>query len=123
MFFIKKSGRVSGIGAVIGSIAMIKPMFTLDKNGNAKVYSKVNGRKKAISLIWNNFIKNADPKEADFISVVHGDCEEEAKPLVENIKKLYPTAEILYDYLTPLVGAHTGPGAIGILYVSKNKRD
>lgn len=122
LFFLKRSGRLSGAGALLGTLAMIKPMFTLDNDGKIKIYAKANGRNKAISIMLDNFRKNADPENADIITVVHGDCIKDADYIVSEIKKDYPTSEIFCDYLTPLVGAHTGPGAIGILYIAKNKR-
>ncbi len=123
LFFMKRGGRLSGVSAFLGTLAMIKPMLTLDKNGDIKVYAKINGRKKSLSLMWENFKKNVDPDEADFIAVVYGSCENEAREFRDGIKKLFPNSELFYDYLTPLVGAHTGPSAVGILYVSKEERD
>lgn len=122
LFFLKRSGRLSGAGAILGTLAMIKPMFTLDNEGKIKIYAKANGRNKAISIMLDNFRKNIDTENSDIITVVHGDCSKDADYIVSEIKKEYPSSEILCDYLTPLVGAHTGPGAIGILYISKNKR-
>lgn len=122
LFFLKRSGRVSNSTALIGTLAMIKPMFTLNKTGDLIVYSKVNGRKKALSLIMENFIKNIDPTNADCIGIVHGNCEKEAESLRDKVVKMFPKAEIFFDYLTPLVGSHTGPGAIGLLYIAKSAR-
>lgn len=122
LFFLRRSGRVSNSTALIGTLAMIKPMFTLEKDGKLVVYQKVNGRKKSLSLMLENFKKKVDPQNADYIGIVHGDCEDEAKTLKDRIKEMFPKSEILFDYLTPLVGSHTGPGAIGILYIAKEKR-
>lgn len=122
LFFLKRSGRVSNASALIGTLAMIKPMFTLSKEGRLATYGKVNGRKKSLSLIFENFKKNIDPENADFIGIVHGDCLKEAETLREKVKALFPSSEILFDYLTPLVGSHTGGGAIGLLYVKKTQR-
>jgi len=122
LFFLRRSGRVSNSTALIGTLAMIKPMFTLAKDGKLIVYQKVNGRKKSLSLILENFKKNINPENADYIGIVHGDCEDEAKTLKDKIKEMFPKSEILFDYLTPLVGSHTGPGAIGVLYIAKEKR-
>lgn len=122
LIYLKKSGRVSNSAALIGTIARIKPMFTLSGDGKLVVSEKVNGRKKSLALILENFKKNIDYENADFIGIVHGDCKEEAEELRKKVCSFIPKAEIFFDYLTPLVGSHTGPGAIGLLYVSKNKR-
>lgn len=122
LFYLKKSGRVSNSTALVGTIMMIKPMFTLDKEGKLIVYKKINGRKKALNSILENFKKNIDKNEADFIGIVHGDCEDEALTLKKSVSELFPNARVLLDYLTPLVGAHAGPGAIGLLYISKENR-
>lgn len=122
LFFLRRSGRVSNSTALIGTLAMIKPMFTLDKAGKLIVYTKVNGRKKSLSTIIENFKKNIDPENADYIGIVHGDCEKEAETIRDKVIEIFPKAEIFFDYLTPLVGSHTGPGAIGLLYVAKAAR-
>ena len=39
-------------------------------------------------------------------------------PFVNELRKLYPDAKIMRNTLSPIIGAHTGPGMIAICFIS-----
>ena len=49
-----------------------------------------------------------------FIGVVHGDCEEDALYLAQHIRQEFGYDNILIQPVGPSIGAHSGPGAIGV---------
>ena len=47
---------------------------------------------------------------------MHADAVEEAEVLRQSLKELYPTLDIPISEFTPVMGAHAGPGLIGLGY-------
>lgn len=61
------------------------------------------------------FEETKDLNVLTYISHAHND--EAVKFFTEAIHKVYPKRKIVSSYLTPVVGAHTGPKAIGLGYI------
>ena len=90
LFFLKRGGRLSGGGAIVGTLLGIKPLLYTADDGKLYVTGKVRGRKAAMEhLIKSVGEKAVKPEEQD-IFIVHGDCEEDAKYVEREIKKRYP---------------------------------
>ena len=49
-------------------------------------------------------------------SVFHADVAEEAQQLAERVQREFNCLEFFISEFTPVMGAHTGPGIIGIAY-------
>jgi len=48
---------------------------------------------------------------------MHADARERAENLLQALHKLYPDIEIPIDEFTPVMGAHAGPGLVGLGYL------
>lgn len=57
LMFLKRTGRVSGVTAVLGSMLQIKPMLRGDEDGKIVVCGKIRGRKRAISELAEMYAK------------------------------------------------------------------
>ena len=57
-----------------------------------------------------------DADNLDVIYITHAGAPEEAKKLAETIKKNYKVGEIRYSSIGPVVGCHTGPGTIAVVF-------
>ena len=53
------------------------------------------------------------------IYVVDADNREQAEQLAEAIRAIRPDAEIRHATVSPIIGAHTGPGLVGVCHVVK----
>lgn len=107
--YLKKGGRLSNAGALIGSLLNIKPIIAL-KEGKLEPVDKVRGRKKALEKIVEDI--REDVKE---INIAHIYALDEALELKAELSKKYPHAKIGIQVLGPVVGAHLGPKALGVL--------
>ncbi len=115
--WLRKGGRLSNASAVIGTILNIKPLLYVTDDGSLVASSKVRGRKTCL----NNMIKGMEKDLGDFegkeIFITHGDCKDEALRMAADMKKLYPgLGHIETLMLGPTIGAHVGPGFIGVFY-------
>ena len=113
---LKHGGRVSAASAAIGSMLHIKPLLTVDDEGKLEVVGKPRGRKQAIQVKLKHMEESLDRSYGNDILVAHGDCEEEAKAFAEQILEKFPDLNILMTTIGPVIGSHTGPGMLAVLY-------
>ena len=120
---LHRGGRVSKTTAIVGSMINIKPILTVNDNGELVANGTTRGRKKSLSVIVDKMIesmgKYKDSKEP--IGVVHGDAPEDAEIVIQLIKDKLHHDNIVVNTVSPSIGAHSGPGAIGVLFRGEHR--
>lgn len=115
--YLKMGGRLSASSAVIGSVLQIKPVITII-DGEIKVIEKARGQKAAFSYIINQI--TSKPPQPDTIPVFGGsDCPELSAQLEEAVKNSVPFSKTEHIDIGTVVGTHTGPGCVGIAYITE----
>lgn len=112
---LRRSGRASSIVAVAGSILRIKPLLRMSNGGVLTQEGKVRGRKKSLDELARRTLEEISEPQMVFIS--HGDCCEDARYLAEQLYESNKVRKIVINMLDPVLGVHTGPGAIGIFFI------
>ena len=121
LFFLKRGGRLSGSGAVLGSLMNIKPLMHMAEDGKLYVTGKARGRKAAMEHLVNSLaVKGKNIKDQE-IFIVHGDCEEDAKVVGNEIKKRYGIKTVVYNCLDPVIASHAGPGTLAVFFMAKER--
>ncbi|MCL2140581.1 MAG: DegV family protein [Dehalococcoidia bacterium] len=108
--YLARGGRIGKAKSLIGSILNVKPLLTV-RNGEFSPVSQVRSATKAKEKLLefaNGFDKVKD------MAVVYSTDREEASLLAGKIKS-FPTEDILLAQLSPVIGAHTGPGLLAII--------
>ena len=116
--YLRKGGRMGGATALIGMILQIRPVLTVFE-GKTSVLDKVRTKKKAIDRIVEIFMEDIKQKGLEKVIVHNIDCEKEGIELSSRLEKLIGMKVEIYP-IGPVIGLHTGPGAIGIVYYTKN---
>ena len=111
---LKRGGRVSGAAAEIGSLLKIKPVLDIAKNGGLKVIHKAMGMGKALRYVGDMIEKYCNDPSKFFVCTADG--WDTCNAMVEIIKEKYPDANVETGWLGPVIGAHVGPGMIGIIF-------
>ena len=120
LMHLQRGGRVSRVAAMVGSVLQIKPILESDELGRIIVTSKVRGRKKAIRYLADALRQKIDPNEKQLIGIAHADCKEDAEALEGLIRESCPNAQFLMVKYEPVTGAHVGPGALALFFLSKD---
>ena len=55
------------------------------------------------------------------VYVLHADCEDDANAFINMIKAEFGELDIHVQPVGPVIGAHCGPGTIGLIFHSKEK--
>jgi DegV family protein with EDD domain len=113
--YLRRSGRMNAFVAGLGSLLQLKPILTM-KNGQPGS-ERVRTSSKAEARIIE-MLKEHQPIER--FALLHTNAPEEAKAFLSKIKHLLPDKEIYSMNITPVIGVHIGPGAVGYAIVSKN---
>lgn len=114
--FLKRTGRVSGATAAIGTVLNIKPLFYGDKEGHIVARAKVRGRKKAIEAILDLYAAKAIHPENGRVAITHGDCPEEAQLLADRVCQIAKPKDLIICPHEPFTGVHVGPGMLALYF-------
>lgn len=115
--YLKRGGRISSVSAVFGSMLNIKPILTVTKEGKLEKLTTVKGTKKALDYMFDKFVTeyNNDPKFE--IYILDADNKDVADEFAERVRNSGKEVAIRRIAIGPVVGAHSGPGTIGIVFV------
>ena len=113
---LRHGGRVSAASATMGTLLNIKPLLHVDLEGKLEVSGKPRGRKQATKMQIDKMKQGWQPELGRFILIGHGDCQDVADHLKNDILAIYPEAEIETAYIGPVIGAHTGPGMLALIF-------
>ena len=120
--FFKKSGRVSGLSATLGSILNIKPIISIDDDGKMGAIAKAQGRNGATNTLFKYMEKIGSDIQNHPIIIVHSDAPKLVNNLVTSIKKKYgENLDITILDINPTAGVHCGPNCLGISFYSKGR--
>ncbi len=118
LMYLKRTGRLSGISAALGTLLELKPILKVSKEGKIVVSDKVKGRKKVLKYIMNVIEENYDPDDeliTDYACIVHANNIEAANSLKAMIEEKYSFKNLLLQDVGPVIGSHTGPGVVAFL--------
>ena len=118
---LKRGGRISGATATIGGLLNIKPSAYLDDEGKLAQGEKIKGKKKALRFLANEVKERAIDSENEVLYICHGDCQEEAESLRDIIEEEVKFKNVIINYVGNVIGAHTGPGALAVIFLGKNR--
>lgn len=116
--YLVKNGRLSATSGFLGTLLKIKPLLKIMEDGSLQPYEKIrttNRARKRLMEIINEEIKG---KEA-LVFLAHTNNKDETEVIKKELLENHKNIEVLVVPLTPVVGAHAGPGTLGVGYVLK----
>ncbi|MBQ7255358.1 MAG: DegV family protein [Oscillospiraceae bacterium] len=116
LMHLKRTGRLSNIGAVVGTVLGVKPLLKGDRDGKIVAFGLIRGRRKIAKTLADKYVSLVKNPEAQTIGILHTDCEQDAQELADLIREKLPPKEILLLKYEPVTGSHLGPGAIALFF-------
>ena len=111
--YLKRGGRIGSTQAFFGSLLNIKPLITLD-DGVVAPLGRVRTRSKAIAALEERIAALGPSIRA--AALFHGAAPDVAR-IVESMEG-HLEIPIIETMLGAVVGTHTGPGMVGIAYLT-----
>lgn len=116
LMHLKRTGRLSNIGAVVGTLLGIKPLLKGNENGKIVAFGKIRGRRQSIKAMAEKYFALAKNAAKQTIGITYADCKADAEYLAKLIKEKLPPREILILKHEPVTGSHIGPGALALFF-------
>jgi DegV family protein with EDD domain len=115
--FLRRGGRIGGAAAMLGSALNIKPLLQL-RDGRIESVEKIRTKGKAIERMIDLVVEEIGNRTPIRLATLHANAEVEARAALDSISARLSPAETVFASLSPVVGAHTGPGTIGLAYMA-----
>lgn len=111
--YLHKGGRIGGASRLLGGALEIKPILYLTKEGTIDALEKVRTKKKAMERLMDLAVEKSNGKKAH-VSIIHAQADEDAEAIKAALSKRIDCVELDTYQLSPVIGTHVGPGALGI---------
>jgi len=110
--FLKRSGRMHRWMSNLGSLLQIKPILTMynGKPGNERVRTRERAMKRLVEML-------AAIGPIERVALLHTNTPERIAELKKMAAHLLPMDDIMVEDITPVIGSHIGPGAVGFAVI------
>lgn len=123
LFHLHRGGRVSKAVAIVGTLINVKPVMHVDDEGHLTPVCNARGRKKSL----NKLVEHMAERMADYdgvndtVFISHGDSLQDAEYVAGLVREKFGIQDILINYVSPTIGAHSGPGTIALFYMGSHR--
>ncbi|HKV86813.1 MAG TPA: DegV family protein [Candidatus Dormibacteraeota bacterium] len=108
--FLRRGGRIGRASALLGSVLQVKPVLCI-RDGLVTPLERVRTFDRALNRIVE-LTREVDRGKGVCVIVGHAEAPEDAERIA---RELDPIAEtLMIQPLGPVVGAHAGPGVVGV---------
>jgi DegV family protein with EDD domain len=112
--YLAKGGRIGNARAFLGTLLKVKPILAI-QNGLIEPMEQVRSKRKALARMLDltqDYLGEGCPEAK--VAVMNALVDEEARALAQELKTRWGCGEPLVSDVGPVIGTHTGPGAIGV---------
>ena len=118
--FYRRSGRMSGAAAAIGTVLGICPIMRLDDKGRIIAYDKVRGKKNAVARTVETMKRHAQGgvDYAGKAFICHSNCLSDALATKAAVEAAFPhlDGEVRICDIGTIVASHSGPGTVAVFF-------
>ena len=114
--YLEMGGRLSRAQAMIGTMLDVKPLLLVSENAEIKPVDRVRTRSRAIPRMVE-FFRSEMPVET--VAVMHAQAADEAERIAGELRRELPDLELPIGQIGCVLGTHTGPKALGLVYLKK----
>ena len=113
--YLNKGGRINTAKRVMGAALNIKPIMEI-REGKIELVESVRTRKKALARMLDLVARDIAGHDDVRISTFHAAAEADSETLLAEAVARFNPIETITTHVSPVVGAHTGPGTVSIAY-------
>ena len=117
LYYLWKSGRVPGIAHAGAALLDIKPLFELAQ-GEIRTVARTRSRRRAGTRLVE-LMRLGLTEGSVHATVMHADAAEAAQGLKQQVEAEIACEDLFISEITPVMGAHIGPGLLGVAFWSK----
>ncbi|HNY20488.1 MAG TPA: DegV family protein [Flexilinea sp.] len=114
--YLARGGRIGKAQYILGTAIQILPILGIDQEGIVAPVANLRGKRKVIPTMVSLIKKQIGAYHKARFAVMEADAHERAVDLQKAAMEAFPGNEFPIVEFTPVMGAHTGPGLIGLAY-------
>ncbi|MBU9712570.1 DegV family protein [Evansella tamaricis] len=111
-----KGGRMSGAQFLLGNVLQIKPILSIDENGELGLKERVRSEKKATNRIVELLKQSCEENKVSRLGIMHGNVPEKAVELKEKVENAIPGLEIIIGEISSSLAVHGGEGTVAMFW-------
>lgn len=117
--YLVRNGRIGRAQAILGTLLAVKPVLTIT-DGFVAPFEKVRGEKRVIPRMVDILGEHLDREGGEVVfGIVHANCMDKVQALKQAVHQAYGIEPYLICDLGAVVGTHSGPGTIGMMFYQK----
>jgi DegV family protein with EDD domain len=117
--YLEKGGRIGKASAFLGTLLKIKPILTVDVEGQVTPLEKVRGKVRAFERIASIISERTDITKSYECALLGVNDEEAMAKLKQLVEPILNCEDFKIAELGPVILSHTGPGTIGVVVCPK----
>jgi DegV family protein with EDD domain len=116
--YLHRGGRIGAAARLVGSALNLKPILEI-KDGIVSPVTRVRTRTKALERVYQLLEKCVPAEGKVHMAVVHVASPQEAADFADELQARFRPVEILRSECGPVIGAHAGPGTVGVAFYAE----
>ncbi|HOG47173.1 MAG TPA: DegV family protein [Anaerolineae bacterium] len=113
--YLYKGGRIGSAARAVSALLNIKLIVHINhETGLVEEEERTRTRSRSVESLYRGFFRHLDQHRPMRIAVLHGNCPQDAAALAERVRHEFAPAELLVSITGPVLGVHTGPGALAL---------
>lgn len=113
--YLRRGGRINHIQYYFATTLNLIPIMEI-RHGPIQPVKRIRRQKNVIPNLLNLVSDRLEHERPVRMAVVHADAESQAWELSKQVRQRFSPDELIMSELTPVLGIHAGPDAIGLAY-------
>ncbi len=114
--FLHRGGRIGVAKRFMGTLLNVKPVLAID-NGLVVPLDSVRTQKKALEKIVDLIDEKTQDQKNIRLATLHANNPKTAQFVLDLALEKIPAVEQVFSEVSPVIGTHAGPGAVGLAYI------
>lgn len=115
--FLHRGGRIGGAQRLLGTALNLKPILTV-KDGKVEAVERVRTKSKALVRLQELIAEQCQGKSPVHLASLNANAVEDAQAVLASASASLNAIESISAELSPVLGTHTGPGTVGLAYLT-----
>jgi DegV family protein with EDD domain len=116
--YLHRGGRIGAAARLFGSALGLKPILEM-RDGQVTPLTKVRTRRKSLAKLLSLVEEELTGSERVHLAVLNINAAEEAERVKAQLEQRFRPVELFESECSPVVGAHAGPGTVGIAFFAE----
>ncbi len=112
--YMVRGGRISPVKGLIAKFINLKPIVSLDENGESVIPGKSLSSKRTHKMILEMVRKEMEKGKLKYYAIVYGIPHEEVDIFEEELKKITGVRPLFKKPISPIIGLHAGPRTFAV---------